>query len=256
MEELECLNMKIYDYNATPFLKWIGGKSQLLDEFLIRFPDEVKDGTIRKYVEPFIGGGAVFFDVAQRYDCFDEFYISDMNEDLITSYNTVKNNLEELIIALQNLETEYMSADFDMRSKMYYRIRKMYNKNISSSKVERASQLIFLNKTCFNGLFRVNTKGEYNAAFGKYDEPNILDEPNLRKVSELLGKTNIHVGDFTSCESFVDDKTFVYFDPPYRPIKDVGFTSYSKERFTDKDHICISSAYISLKCIVVLCEIR
>lgn len=236
---------------AKPFLKWAGGKNQLLDEFLIRFPNGLKTDEINKYIEPFIGGGAVFFDVAQRFD-LDDCYIFDINEELILTYKVIKNNMAELIEVLKNFESKYLGFDGENRQLFYYEIREQFNQNkikidfgeYNRDWIERAAQIIFLNKTCFNGLFRVNSKGGFNVPFGKYKNPKILNEDNLERASRLLNKTNIYVGDFTECEPFVDNHTFVYFDPPYRPLNlSSSFTSYSKDNFNDKDHIRLANFY-------------
>lgn len=236
---------------AKPFLKWAGGKNQLLDEFLIRFPEELKSGKINKYIEPFVGGGAVFFDVAQKYN-IDNYYIFDINEELILTYKVVKNNVNELIKILKNIEFEYLGLDGENRERFYYEIREKFNRSKTKINfneynldwIERASQIIFLNKTCFNGLFRVNSKGGFNVPFGKYINPSIVNEDNLERASELLKKTHIYVGDFTECKPLVDNNTLVYFDPPYRPLnQSSSFTSYSKGNFDDKDHIRLANFY-------------
>ena len=236
---------------AKPFLKWAGGKNQLLDEFLLRFPDELKTGKIQRYIEPFVGGGAVFFDIAQKFN-FEEYYIFDINEELVLTYKVVRNNVEALIEILKNLESEYLGMDGEKREGFYYIIREQFNQNKNKINlneynpewIERAAQIIFLNRTCFNGLFRVNSKGGFNVPFGKYKNPTILNETNLKNASELLKNAHLYLGDFTACEPFVDYQTFVYFDPPYRPLnQSSSFTSYSKESFNDKDHVRLASFY-------------
>ncbi len=236
---------------AKPFLKWAGGKNQLLDEFLVRFPPGLKTDKINKYIEPFIGGGAVFFDVAQKFN-LDNYYIFDINEELVLTYKVVKNNVAELIEILKNVESKYLGLDGENRQMFYYEIRDLFNHDKSKIDfseynqywIERAAQILFLNKTCFNGLFRVNSKGGFNVPFGKYKNPSIVNEDNLDRASKILTKAQIYLGDFTDCEPFVDNHTFVYFDPPYRPLsQSSSFTSYSKDNFNDKDHIRLAKFY-------------
>ena len=229
--------------NAQPFLKWAGGKTQLLNEFNKRLPLDLEKGKLTKYVEPFIGGGAFFFYLNQKFS-FEHCYICDANEELVLSYRVIKKSVNKLIIELGALESEYLSKDDKERELFFYEVRNSLNKKLpefdfkeySSDWVERTAQLIFLNRTCYNGLFRVNRKGEFNVPFGRYKNPDILNEDNLKDVSTLLKTTQIILGDFTACREFVDDQTFVYFDPPYRPLNQTSsFTSYSKNGFTDMD---------------------
>ena len=230
---------------ARPFMKWAGGKTQLLNEFSKRLPGDLKKGKITKYAEPFIGGGAFFFYLNQRFS-FDQCYIYDVNEELILSYRVIKRSVKKLISELEVLESDYLSKDDKEREGFFYEIRDAFNqklpeinfRNYSSDWVERTAQIIFLNRTCYNGLFRVNRKGEFNTPFGRYKKPEILNEDNLKDVATLLKNTKIEVGDFTECEKFVDNHTFVYFDPPYRPLNQTSsFTSYSKNGFYDKDQV-------------------
>lgn len=241
--------------NAKPFLKWAGGKKQLLAEFEKRFPNELKTGEIRRYVEPFVGGGAVFFHVAQKFN-FEKCYIFDINEELILTYKVVKKDVDDLIEILKTLESGFLKLNKKKRESFYYAVREKFNDNKaklnfnrynSNNWIERAAQIIFLNRTCFNGLFRVNSNGEFNVPFGKYKNPKILNEDNLRKASKLLSITQIHKGDFTKCKKFIDEHTFVYLDPPYRPLNQTSsFTSYSKANFTDDDHIRLAEFYETL----------
>jgi DNA adenine methylase len=229
--------------DARPFLKWAGGKTQLLNEFSRRLPVELKKGKITKYVEPFVGGGAVFFYLNQRFS-FEKCSICDINEELILSYRVIQRSVKKLISELENLESDYLSKNEKRRESFYYDIRNKFNQNLphinfkkyNSEWIERAAQIIFLNRTCYNGLFRVNRKGEFNVPFGRYKNPEILNEDNLKDVATLLKTTQIILGDFTKCRKFVDNHTFVYFDPPYRPLNQTSsFTSYSKDGFYDKD---------------------
>ena len=216
---------------ARPFLKWAGGKTQLLDEIEQRLPQGLSTGEIDTYIEPFVGGGAVFFHIAQNYTHLKRFYILDVNQDLINCYNKIKTNVDVLIDELRSLETAFLRKRSG-RKDFYYEIRDQFNADRSSAK------LIFLNKTCYNGLYRVNRKDQFNVPFGDYKNPTICDEVNLRNASEVLRNAQIICGDFTECERFIDDHTFVYFDPPYRPLSQTAsFTSYSKDSFSEKDQI-------------------
>ncbi len=217
---------------ARPFLKWAGGKSQLLDEIELRLPRGLSSGEINTYVEPFVGGGAVFFYIAQNYPSIKRFYLFDINQDLVNCYNAVKTNVESVIDDLRTLERKFLARKNSSRKDFYYRIRTEFNADRSHAK------LIFLNKTCYNGLYRVNQKGEFNVPFGDYKNPTICDEENLLNVSSILQNAEIICGDFTDSEKYIDNHTFVYFDPPYRPLSPTAsFTSYSKNSFSEQDQI-------------------
>ena len=230
---------------ARPFLKWAGGKTQLLTEFGKRLPEELKKGTITTYIEPFIGGGAVFFYLNQRFT-FEQCFINDLNEELILSYRVVQRSVKKLISELETLESDYLSRSEKKREEFYYEVRDAFNqklpetdfKKYNATWIDRAARIIFLNRTCYNGLFRVNRSGGFNVPFGGYKNPDILNEDNLKDVALLLKTTTILSGDFTQCRKWVDDHTFVYFDPPYRPLNQTSsFTSYSKNGFYDKDQV-------------------
>lgn len=220
---------------AKPFLKWAGGKGQLLGEIDKRLPkDEIRSGQIDTYVEPFVGGGAIFFHIAGQFPEIKHFYLFDINPDLIACYNEIKNNVENLIKQLKRLEREFLKESTN-RQEFFYKQRDLFNKKRSSAK------LIFLNKTCFNGLYRVNKKGEFNVPFGDYKNLQICNEDNLRSVSEILRKAQIKCKDFEQCEPYIDNRAFVYFDPPYRPISPTAsFTSYTKEDFGIEAQIRLS----------------
>lgn len=230
---------------AKPFLKWAGGKKQLLKQINKIFPQELKSGSIKRYIEPFIGGGAVFLHIAQLYE-IDEFVISDVNAELILAYKTIQKNSEGLIKLLVSVQEKYLSLNEEDRKKYFYKIRLQFNsqrkridfQTYNQAWIERAAQLIFLNRTCFNGLFRVNSKGDFNVPVGRYKHPTICDQDNLRAVSQVLQKTQIYQGDFTECEEFVDEYSLIYFDPPYRPIsKTANFTSYSQQTFDESEQL-------------------
>lgn len=227
---------------AKPFVKWAGGKGQLLETFKEYYPKQLKDGKISRYVEPFVGGGAVLFDILQNYE-INEAYIFDVNKELINVYNVIKNNVEHLILMLSKIEEKYKKLSEEERKVFYYKMRDEYNNYIEFD-VKKAAYFIFLNKTCFNGLYRVNSKGEFNVPFGDYKNPKICDAENLYNVSLVLSKVKIFCSDYKKSIDFIDEDTFVYFDPPYRPIsKTSNFTSYNEISFDDNAQIELAKFY-------------
>ena len=227
---------------AKPFLKWAGGKNQLLDEIEQRLPNELRTGEIDTYVEPFVGGGAVFFYIAQKYESIKHFYLFDINGDLVGCYNAVKHDVESLIAELKSLQRRFFALGESEQEQFYFDIRKRFNsEKLSGFETKTAAKLIFLNKTCYNGLYRVNRNNEFNVPFGHYKNPTICDVKNLRAASEVLRKAQILCSDFENSDKYIDKKTFVYLDPPYRPISPTAsFTSYSKDDFSEKDQIRLS----------------
>lgn len=215
--------MQLTTITAKPFLKWAGGKAQLIEQIAARLPIELQLGKIYRYIEPFIGGGALFFHIAQMYDV-EEFFISDVNEEIILAYKSIQKDVNSLINLLKGMERKYHRLTPNRQEEYFYAVRFQMNEkrplmdfaHYNESWLERTAQIIFLNRTCFNGLFRVNSKGEFNVPFGRYKNPLICSKDNLTSVSKLLQRTEINLGDFTECESFVDSDTFVYFDPPYQ----------------------------------------
>ena len=227
--------------NIKPFIKWAGGKSQIIDYIDKNLPSEINN-EITTYIEPFIGGGAVLFHILKNYS-FDRIIINDINEDLILTYKVIKNNVNDLIEELTNLRDSFLSLDSENREKLYYEIRDQFNfKEVD--KVKRASQFIFLNKLCYNGLYRVNKNGKFNVPYGKYKNPSIFDKTNLIGISELLSDVDIYCNDFEKMERFADENTFIYLDPPYRPVSPTSsFTSYTKSSFNDNDQIRLSKFF-------------
>ncbi|MEQ8973535.1 MAG: DNA adenine methylase [Coleofasciculus sp. C1-SOL-03] len=230
---------------ARPFLKWAGGKSQLIKEIDEILPEELTQGKINRYIEPFVGGGSVFFYIAQLGE-IEEFLIFDINPELILAYKTIQKNVEDLIELLLKLQDKYLSFDAEKRKQYFYQIRSQFNlqrqqidfQTYHPDWVERTAHLIFLNRTCFNGLFRVNSQGEFNVPIGRYKKPKICHPDNLIAVAQILQNTQIHYGDFTESEAFVDNRSLVYFDPPYRPLsKTANFTSYAQEIFDDSSQL-------------------
>lgn len=221
-----------------PFVKWVGGKGQLIEQLEKYIPTE-GEKTLTKYAEPLVGGGALLFNVLSKYN-FDSLYISDINAELINSYNVVKNHVEDLIDKLIKMQLSFIPMDENGRKYYYYTARDRFNAlNLSEeTAIDKAALFIFLNKTCFNGLYRVNKKGQFNVPMGAYKNPTICDENNLRNVSEALQNVTIVCGDYTLSKAFIDKDTFVYLDPPYRPISETaGFTAYNTDCFDDIEQI-------------------
>lgn len=227
---------------VKPFLKWAGGKSQLLQEISAYYP--FTDGTFNKYAEPFVGGGAVLFDVLNQFD-LEAIYISDVNRELIGAYKSIRDEVDELVALLQKYQDNFLPKDTEERKAYYMKMRSYFNELKLSAqekdKVERAAIMIFLNKTCFNGLYRVNKKGAYNVPMGAYKRPLICDEDNLRGIAAKLQNVEIVCGDYRQTRDFIDEHTFVYFDPPYRPLTaTANFTSYTADCFNDDDQIALA----------------
>lgn len=237
-----------YTNKAKPFLKWAGGKGQLLTKFRELYPQELKDKKIKNYYEPFLGSGAVFFDIAQQYEIKNAF-LYDINEELILTYKVIQQDVSKLIDFLFRYQKTYNRLTAKSRNEYFYEQRANYNLqrfNIDYTKyaeqwIARAAQLIFLNRTCFNGLYRVNAKGDFNTPVGDYKNPTICDEYNLLCVSKILEMATIKKADFKQVKRDLTSNSFVYFDPPYRPIsKTASFTAYSKHDFTDKEQTELS----------------
>lgn len=232
-----------------PFVKWAGGKGNLIGQLNNFYPNELKNGIIERYIEPFVGGGAVLIDILQNYDV-QEAYAIDINLDLINSYNVIKNEVEELIKKLKKMETEYIPLEQEERKNYFYRKREEYNNYVleeDEQNVQRAAQFIYLNRTCFNGLYRVNKDGKFNVPVGSYKNPTICDEENLRKLSKLIQNVRFQYGDYRKSVEYVTENTFVYFDPPYRPLNVTSaFTSYTKEDFNDDNQRELAAFYREL----------
>ncbi len=241
--------------SAKPFLKWAGGKGQLLSTFDKLFPRELSMGDVTTYIEPMVGGGAVLFHVLQKYDV-KKAYINDINKELINCYRCIKNDVEKVISTLEKLQNEYLNSHD--RAEYFYNVRDRYNeiKLNGHEDYEKCADFIFLNKTCFNGLYRVNKQGKFNVPHGKYKNPLICDNENLKQCSELLQKVEISYGDYSSLLERADEKSFVYFDPPYRPLQEKNsFTSYDKLGFDDNKQIELANEFRKLnekKCFLML----
>jgi len=215
---------------ASPILKWAGGKTQLLKHYTRLFPSE-----FNRYFEPFVGGGAVFFHMVARNPELRAF-LSDSNVELINCYNMVKNELPAVIRHLKKHKND--SAHF-------YRVRGLDVAQLTPA--ERAARLIFLNKTCFNGLYRVNRKGQFNVPFGKYENPKICDEVNLRAAERALCNTKVSTANFDSVLSQARRGDFVYLDPPYQPLSATSnFTGYTSNSFGEKDQERLANMFRKL----------
>ena len=222
---------------ARPFIKWVGGKTQLLDEVRKSLPRDFASRQHLTYVEPFVGGGAVMFWILQEYPNIERAVINDINQELICTYRVIKENVEELITELIHIQNEYIPLSTEDR-KAYFMEKRAHFNTKATSPVVTAALFIFLNRTCFNGLYRVNSKGEFNVPHGKYVNPRICDAENLRACSAVLQKVEILCGDFAETGRLAGPDTLFYFDPPYKPITDTSsFTSYAKEGFNDAEQI-------------------
>jgi len=214
-----------------PFLKWAGGKRQLIKQFDRYFPPHYK-----KYIEPFVGGGSVFF-----YLLPDNAILMDINEELVNCYRVIQTQVDDLIQLLKAHRNE---------KEYFYKIRNVDRNSEDFSKwsnIQRASRTIFLNRCCFNGLFRVNSKGEFNVPFGKYKNPKFCDEENLRTVHRVLQNVQIISSNFKKCLEFAEREDFIYFDPPYQPVSGTAnFTSYSKEGFGEAAQVALFEVFKEL----------
>lgn len=223
---------------AKPFIKWVGGKSQLIEQLEKQLPADFENWENVTYVEPFVGGGAMLFYMLQRYHNIQRAVINDINEDLTTCYRTVRDNPEQLIASLIDIENAYrdLKTEEDRRD-FFLAVRERYNEKYLDA-IENTTLFFFLNRTCFNGLYRVNKKGLFNVPFGKYANPIICDSETIRSDSELLQRVEILTGDFEETFDYANDNTLFYFDPPYRPLSDTSsFNDYTKESFNDVEQI-------------------
>ena len=241
---------------ARPFLKWAGGKGQLLEQFQFRFPTELNGkGIIKRYYEPFLGSGAVFFWVMQNCK-IEKAYINEFNPEIYLCYVAIQKDVEKVIKYLKSLEKKYRALDLVNQEAFYYQIREKYNQtkrnakfdqHYSKERSERAAMTIFLNRTCFNGLYRVNSKGEFNVPFGRYKNPTICNIQNLRAANRILKGAVVTNNDFSDIKKHIKKDSFVYFDPPYRPLnKTSSFTSYSNNEFDDNEQKRLAAVFKKL----------
>ena len=224
--------------SPKPFLKWAGGKTQLISSIESSLhPNILKEKFT--YLEPFVGSGAIMFWMINNFPNMEKAVINDINSDLINTYRTIASKPKELISVLKELQSDFHSLqdNEEEKKKYYYQNREFYNTR-STDNTTQAALFIFLNRTCFNGLYRVNSKNLFNVPMGSYKAPTICDEQNILSVSNALQKVEILNGDYTDTLNYASNNSFFYFDPPYKPLSETSsFNSYSKEIFNDAEQI-------------------
>ncbi len=239
---------KIMNSNtAKPFLKWAGGKSQIIEDFKKSLPEFILNDKFT-YIEPFVGSGAVLFWILNNFPNLEKAVINDINSDLINTYKVIASNPKELISILQVFESEYHQLYDQLESKKeyYYQKRSLYNTR-KSNNTEQAALFVFLNRTCFNGLYRVNRKNEFNVPIGSYKKPMICDQENILAVSKVLRKVEIICGDFEKTLPYATTNTLFYCDPPYKPLSETSsFNSYAKDEFDDQEQIRLRDFCVKL----------
>ena len=225
----------INDFRAKPFVKWVGGKTQILQELVSRLPENFDNSNLT-YIEPFVGGGAFLFWLLSHHKNFKRIIINDANTDLINTYKVIRDTPDKLIQILSNIKNEYMTLNSeDLRKNYYYAKRELFNSGKTPYQ-ERAALLIFLNRTCFNGLYRVNAKGKFNVPHGRYTNPLICDIDTIQTDSIALANVEIRNSDFADVLNEADNNSFIYFDPPYRPLSETSsFCSYCEGGFDDNE---------------------
>lgn len=226
------------DRIAKPFLKWAGGKTQLINDIEKALPNNISKDKFT-YIEPFVGSGAVLFWMLNNFPNLKKAVINDINKDLINTYKTIASKPKELISILQILQNEFhgLEGQDEVKKEYYYSKRELYNKR-NEEQSGQAALFIFLNRTCFNGLYRVNRKNEYNVPMGSYKRPTICDKENILAVSQALQNVEILCGDYEETLNFADNNTLFYFDPPYKPLSETSsFNSYAKDEFNDAEQI-------------------
>ena len=223
---------------AKPFIKWVGGKSQLIEQLEALLPADFSERENVTYIEPFVGGGAMLFYMLQKYPNIKSAVINDINPDLTLCYEVVRDNPTELINSLKDIQSQYHSIKTEEERKDFFlKQRELFNTK-SLNKIENTTLFFFLNRTCFNGLYRVNKAGKFNVPFGKYITPTICDASTIYTDSKILQKVEIMTGDFEATFSKIKGNTFFYFDPPYRPLSNTSsFNDYAKEDFNDNAQI-------------------
>jgi len=233
--------MDMTETSIPTFVKWAGGKKQLMDQFKAFFPKQID-----RYFEPFVGGGAVAFYIIQNYHP-KEVMISDINNELVNTYRVIKSNVDELIKSLKEHKEKH-SENY------YYQVRHLDPLHLSN--IDRASRFIYLNKTCYNGLYRVNSNNQFNVPFGKYKNPAIFNETELKRISTVLDDFQIKCMSFEKVLYYAEEGDFIYFDPPYHPIKQgKSFTKYARRDFLEKEQEQLAQVFKKLnskKCKVML----
>ena len=225
-------------YSVKPFLKWAGGKTQLINEIKNRLPKDFENLNYT-YIEPFVGSGAVLFWLINNYPNIERAILNDVNADLINTYKVISIHPNELISILSAIQSEYHSIDTvqDKKSEYYYQKRENYNVR-NSDNITQAALFIFLNRTCFNGLYRVNKNNGFNVPMGSYNKPTICDKENIWAVNKVLQKVEILTGDYEETIKYAGKNTFFYFDPPYKPLNSTSsFNSYAKDEFNDQQQV-------------------
>lgn len=222
-----------------PFVKWAGGKGRLLSQLDANLPQFLYTSNEVCYIEPFVGGGAMLFHMLQKFPNITRVIINDINEELIACYRTIKDTPTGLVSKLKGIEDEFLSEKQDVRQKLFYAYRDDFNNKANLTDVDKCALFIFLNRTCFNGLFRVNLQGGFNVPYGRYVNPKICDEGTLLAVSKALNRVEVAIksGDYKNVAGEIINplSTFVYLDPPYRPLLgEHNFQSYSKGPFSDR----------------------
>lgn len=223
---------------AKPFLKWAGGKTQLIDQIKDQLPERIKTEKFT-FIEPFAGSGALLFWMLQNFPNLEKAVINDVNTDLTNCYLTIKHDVKDLTELLTIWEEEYhdISENQELKKEYYYVKRNLFNER-RSKQTTHSALFIFLNRTCFNGLYRVNRKNQFNVPIGSYKKPQICNTENLLAVSEALQNVEILNGDYSETIKFATNNTFFYFDPPYKPLSDTSsFNSYAKDEFGDNEQI-------------------
>ncbi len=223
---------------AKPFIKWVGGKGQLIGQLEGLLPGDIDRRGGITYIEPFIGGGAMLFHMLKTHKSITKAIINNINQDLTTCYKTVRDAPDQLLNALRDIQKEYYSLpNIEAKREMFFKKREQYNQKAAND-IENTTLFFFLNRTCFNGLYRVNKKGHFNVPFGRYENPTICDEQTILADSELLKRVEILCGDFTQTLASAAGNSFFYFDPPYRPLSATSnFNDYAKEAFNDDSQI-------------------
>lgn len=228
--------LEVREKAAKPLLKWAGGKGRLIPQLQQFYPK-----TFNKYFEPFFGGGAVFFSIQPK----GESHINDINDTLIDAYIHIRDNVSLIISELQEIERKYKDLGEEQRQELYYKMRSDFNE--AERGIKKTVSLIFLNKTCFNGLYRENSKGHFNVPFGRYANPRICDDENLRATSQAFLNTHISSTSFEEATQKAASGDFVYFDPPYHPLNSTSsFTSYHEDGFAAKDQERLRNLFVEL----------
>ena len=223
---------------AKPFVKWVGGKTQLIDQLEAMLPADFDQWENVTYIEPFVGGGAMLFYMLQTYPNIKSAVINDINPDLTLCYQVVRDNPTELIKSLNAIQSDYYALRTEEERKMYFLQQRERFNSKSLNEIDNTTLFFFLNRTCFNGLYRVNKAGKFNVPFGKYTTPTICDSATIYADSKLLQKVDIMTGDFEQTFAKIEGNTFFYFDPPYRPLSNTSsFNDYTKEDFNDNAQI-------------------